>query len=163
MFVSTHGLQVAHVPGMPGTFSPSLRVCDPDMHHGTCVTHVPCCMPGSLTFGFLWSQRKRSRRSRRMRHPQFYVSGKRPMIPPATPANWRPRFTPMWPFKRGRFNSQPTYMAEYINRINGLVFYLHGKNTHTRYTAIYGDFLTQYGNESFVGCVIIAGGAVSVP
>ena len=31
----------AHAPGMPGTFSPSLQACDPDMHHGTCVTHVP--------------------------------------------------------------------------------------------------------------------------
>ena len=26
------------------------------MHHGTCVTHVPCCIPGSLTSGFLWSR-----------------------------------------------------------------------------------------------------------
>ena len=24
-------------------------VCDPGMHHGTCVTHVPWCMSGSLT------------------------------------------------------------------------------------------------------------------
>ena len=24
-------------------------VSDPDMHHGTCVTHVPWCMSGSLT------------------------------------------------------------------------------------------------------------------
>ena len=31
----------AHAPGMSGTFSPSPQVCDPDMHHGTCVTHVP--------------------------------------------------------------------------------------------------------------------------
>ena len=30
-----------HVPGMPGTFSPPPQVSDPDMHHGTCVTHVP--------------------------------------------------------------------------------------------------------------------------
>ena len=42
--------------GMPGTFSPLPRVSDPDMHHGTCVTHVPWCMPGSLTSGFLWSR-----------------------------------------------------------------------------------------------------------
>ena len=28
-------LQVAHVPGMPGTFSPPPRVSDPDMYHGT--------------------------------------------------------------------------------------------------------------------------------
>ena len=34
-------LRVAHAPGMPGTFSPPARVSDPDMHHGTCVTHVP--------------------------------------------------------------------------------------------------------------------------
>ena len=26
-------------------------VSDPGMHHGTCVTHVPCCMSGSLTRG----------------------------------------------------------------------------------------------------------------
>ena len=66
---------------MPGTFSPSPRVSDPDMHHDTCVTHMPWCMPGSLTSGFLWSrlQGKRSRYSRCMRNPQFYVSGKRPM------------------------------------------------------------------------------------
>ena len=48
----------AHAPGMPGTFSPPPRVNDPDMHHGTCLTHVPWCMPGSLTRGFLWSRRR---------------------------------------------------------------------------------------------------------
>ena len=42
-------LRVAHAPGMPGTFSPPPRISDPDMHHGTCVTHVPWCKPGSLT------------------------------------------------------------------------------------------------------------------
>ena len=46
-------VQVVHAPGMPGTFSPPLPVSNPDMHQGTCVTHVPCCMPGSLTIGFL--------------------------------------------------------------------------------------------------------------
>ena len=67
--------RIAHAPGMPGTVS------DPDMHHGTCVTHMPWCIPGPLTSGFLWSRwrGKRSRHSRRMRNPQFYVSGKRPM------------------------------------------------------------------------------------
>ena len=49
-------LWVAHAPGMPGTFSPPPRVSHPDMHHGTCVTHVSWCMPGSLTSGFLWSR-----------------------------------------------------------------------------------------------------------
>ena len=75
-------LRVAHAPGMQGTFSPPPRVSDPDMHHGTCVTHMPWCMPGSLTGGFLWSwwRGKRSRHSRRMRNPQFYVSGKRPIV-----------------------------------------------------------------------------------
>ena len=74
---------VAHAPGMPGTFSPPTRVSDPNMHHGTCATHVPWCMPGSLISGFLWSQwrGKRSRHSRRMHSPQFYVSGKRPIQP----------------------------------------------------------------------------------
>ena len=73
-------LRVAHAPGMPGTFSPPPRVSDPDMHHGTCVTHVPWCMPGSLTSDFHWSRwwGKRSLHSRRMRNPQFYISGKRP-------------------------------------------------------------------------------------
>ena len=73
-------LKVAHAPGMPGTFSPPMRFSDPGMHHGTCVTHVPWCMPESLTCDFHWSRRrgKRSRHSRRMRNPQFCVSGKRP-------------------------------------------------------------------------------------
>ena len=65
----------------PGTFSPPPQVSDPDIHHGTCVTHVPQCMPRSPTSGFLWSRRwgKRSRHSRRMHNPQFYVFGKRPI------------------------------------------------------------------------------------
>ena len=49
----------AHAPGMPGTFSPQARGSDPDMHQGTCITHVPWCMPGSLTSGFLWSRRRK--------------------------------------------------------------------------------------------------------
>ena len=48
----------AHALGMPGTSSPSPQVSDPDMHHGTCVTHVPWCMPGSLTSSFLWNRRR---------------------------------------------------------------------------------------------------------
>ena len=89
-------LWVAYVSGMSWTFSLSLRVSDLDMHHGTCVTHVPWCMTGSLTSCFLWSrwQGKRSRHSQRMRNPQFFVSGRRPMttwegtrmISPATTA-----------------------------------------------------------------------------
>ena len=49
------------------------------MHHGTCVTHLPWCMPGSLTRGFLWIRwrGKRSRHSRRIRNPLIFLSGKR--------------------------------------------------------------------------------------
>ena len=74
-------LRVAHAPGMPGTFPPPLGVSDPGMHHDTCVTHVPWCMPVSLTSGFLWSRwrGKRSRHSRCMCSPQFCLSGKRPI------------------------------------------------------------------------------------
>ena len=63
--------RVAHVPGMPGMFSPPPRVSDPDMNQGTCVTHVPWCISGSLTCGFLWSRwrGKRSRYSRRLPKP----------------------------------------------------------------------------------------------
>ena len=73
-------LRVGHAPGMPGTFPPPPRISDSDMHHGTCVTHEPLCMPGSLTRGFLWSRwrGKRSQHSRCMRNLQFCVSGKRP-------------------------------------------------------------------------------------
>ena len=75
-------LRAVHAPGMPGTFSPTPRVSDPDMHYGSCVTHVPWCLPGSLISGFLWNRwrGKRSRHSRRMRNPQLYVFGKRPMV-----------------------------------------------------------------------------------
>ena len=45
----------------------------------TCVTHVPWCMPGWITGGFLWNRwrGKVSRNSQRMHNPQFYVSDKR--------------------------------------------------------------------------------------
>ena len=74
-------LRAAHASGKPGTFSLPPRVSDPDMHYGTCVTHVPWCLSVSLTSYFLWSpgRGKRSRHSWRMRNPQFYVSGNRPI------------------------------------------------------------------------------------
>ena len=60
---SSHGpltrctkLQVAHAPGMLGTFSPPWWVSNPNMHHGMCMTHMPWYMPGSLTSVFLWSR-----------------------------------------------------------------------------------------------------------
>ena len=68
---------VAHAPGMPGTFSPPPRVNDLDMHQGTCVTHVPWWMPGSLTSGFLWNRwrGKRSRHSQGMRNFTYLSRG----------------------------------------------------------------------------------------
>ena len=58
---------------------PWVSVSDPGMHHDTCVAHVPWCMPGSLTSGFVWNwwRGKRSRHSWRIHNPQFYVSGQR--------------------------------------------------------------------------------------
>ena len=50
-------LRVVHEPRMPGErfFRHRLRrkplVSDPGMHHGTCVTHMPWCISGSLTRG----------------------------------------------------------------------------------------------------------------
>ena len=75
-------LRVAHALGMPERFSLPPWISDPDMHHGTCVTDVLWCLPGSLTSGFLWSlwRRRRFRHSRRMHNPQFYVSGKRVIL-----------------------------------------------------------------------------------
>ena len=45
-----------------------------------CVTHVPWRMTGALTSGLFWSRwrGKRSRHYRRIRNPQFCVSGKSP-------------------------------------------------------------------------------------
>ena len=62
---SSHGprtkyvkLRVAQAPGMPGAFFPLPRFSDPDMCHGTCVTHVSWRMPVSLTSGFIWCRWK---------------------------------------------------------------------------------------------------------
>ena len=75
-------LRVVHAPGMPWTFSPQPRFSDPDRHHGTCVTHVLWCMPGSLTSSLLWSPwwGKLSRHSRRRHNQQCNVSGKKPNV-----------------------------------------------------------------------------------
>ena len=50
-------------------------VSDPGMHHGTCVTHVPWCMSGSLTCG----DRENVPGIPGACAPAIYVSGKRPM------------------------------------------------------------------------------------
>ena len=79
-------LPVAHAPGMPGTFSPPPRVSDPDMHHGTCVTHVPWCMPGSLTSVFFLSRwwGKTFPAFPAHAQPANLLSGKRPMMKGST-------------------------------------------------------------------------------
>ena len=51
------------------------QVSDSGMHHGTCVTHVPWCMSGSLTCG----DGKTFPAFPAHAHPQFCVSGKRPI------------------------------------------------------------------------------------
>ena len=75
-------LRVAHAPGMPGLF-PRHRLQRPQtaswrsrhasrhVRHTRAVMHVEFANPR-------W-RGKRSRHFRRMRNPQFYVSGKRPM------------------------------------------------------------------------------------
>ena len=55
-------------------------VSDPGMHHGTCVTHMST---GVVMLVGIANPRwlgKRSRHSRRMRNPHFYVSDKRPIL-----------------------------------------------------------------------------------
>ena len=56
-------------------FQRKLLVSDPGMHHGTCVTHVPWCMSGSLTCG----DGEKFPAFPAHAHPRFCVSGKRPM------------------------------------------------------------------------------------
>ena len=51
-------------------------VSDPGMHHGTCVTHVPWCMSGSLACS---ERGKRSRHSRRMRTRNFAYLARGPL------------------------------------------------------------------------------------
>ena len=50
--------QISKIAGCAGTGNagnvfPSPWDSDADMHQGKCLTHVPWCMPGSLTSGFL--------------------------------------------------------------------------------------------------------------
>ena len=74
-------LRVVHAPGMPGTFSPPptskeiasyrSRRASRHVRHARAVMHVRIDNPR-------W-RGKLYRHSRRMRNPQFFVSGKRPM------------------------------------------------------------------------------------
>ena len=53
-------------------------VNDPSMHHGTCVTHARAVM--HMGFANPCWRGKSSQYSPRMRKPQFYVSGKKPIM-----------------------------------------------------------------------------------
>ena len=74
-------LRIVHAPGMPGTFSPPLtsketastrsRHAPRHVRDARAVMHVGIANPR------WWG--KRSRHSRHMRNPKFYLSGKRPM------------------------------------------------------------------------------------
>ena len=71
----------AHAPEMPGAISPpptskQTVISDPGMHHGTCVTHLPWCLSGSLIARW---RGKGSRHSRRTHSTEFCVSSKRPV------------------------------------------------------------------------------------
>ena len=75
-FLTYTKLRIVHAPVMPGTFSTSPRVSVPDiwrMCRDACGI-ANCRFPLKSVAG------KRSRYSRRMRKPQFCVSGKRHMI-----------------------------------------------------------------------------------
>ena len=71
---------VAHASGMPGTFSlpPTSNETTSwrPRHASRHVRHARAVMHVGLAYS-QW-QRKRSRHSRRMRNPRFYLSGKRP-------------------------------------------------------------------------------------
>ena len=67
---------VAPAPGMSGTFSPSPRLSDPDMQHGTYERDVMHGGIANLWFLLKWMAGKHTRC---MRNPLFCVSGKRPM------------------------------------------------------------------------------------
>ena len=74
-------LRVAHAPGMPRTFSPPLTSKETarlrSRHASRHVREARVVMHVGIAYPWWWG--KHSRHSRRMRNPQFYVSGKRPM------------------------------------------------------------------------------------
>ena len=108
-------------------FPPQI-VSELDMHHGTCMTHMPWCMPGSLTGGFLLSRwrGKRSLHPRCMRNPQYYVSGKRPME--AVQHHW-----PLWGESIAHRSQNLSSKCRVVGDLGGLdslvvSFYWYGKS-----------------------------------
>ena len=80
-------------------------VSDPGMHQGTCGTHVPWCMSGSLNHG---GGGNRSRHSRRMRNSQFYVSGKRPI-------GYHLYIKTLWPRQNGHHFPDDIFKCIFLN------------------------------------------------
>ena len=68
-------LRVVHAPGMPGTFYPAT---DFKGNRQLATRYVSRHVRDGVAYP-QW-RGKRSRHSRRMRNPQFYVSGKRPVV-----------------------------------------------------------------------------------
>ena len=82
-------------------------VSDPGMHHGTCVTHVPWCMSGSLTCG----GGKTFPAFPAHAHPQFYVSGKRPMGTNLhSTLCFELNYVATYPMQRGNLTSNTKYV-----------------------------------------------------
>ena len=75
-------LQVAHTPGMPGTFSPPLTsketATERSRHASRHVRHTRTVMHVGIANRRWWGQR--SWHFWRMHNPQFYVSGKTPIL-----------------------------------------------------------------------------------
>ena len=64
--------------GNVGDVFPPPRVSNPDMHHSTC---IGACQDRQLAVSFIVDGGgNHTRHSRRMLNPQFYVSGKRPIV-----------------------------------------------------------------------------------
>ena len=76
-------LRVTHAPGMPGAVSPPPAseeiASELPRHVSRHVRHARAVMHVGIVNARWWG--KHSRHSRRMRNPQFYISGKKPMNP----------------------------------------------------------------------------------
>ena len=120
-------------------------VSDPGMHYGRCITHVLWCMSGSLTSR---CRGKRSQHSWRMRNPQFYVSGKRPMQAESNKSLSfiRNNFKQLYPFNSEMIenaiifqnfshkNSTPINASmTYSHHVSGIILWMRPTNERRRY------------------------------
>ena len=138
-------LWVAHAPGMPGTFSPPPRVSDSDMHHDTCVTHVPGCNAGIANWWF----------------PLKLVAGK---TFPAFPAHAQPTILRIWQEAHAMSSSQyklvtfvcvgalcEDKLIQYNINQNAITAWWHMLPVHTRFNT-YIIFI-QYQNHKQIQVV----------